>query len=172
MSLILFLSVCFMRHCVPDKQSLGPIAECVIIFFPHFLTSPIMFDTTVARTRMLGRHVLALNHFDVIHQTAPVGFQHSAGRRTMSLGQKDFMSSFSASQLALNQIGTFLCDSLLTWALRHMSTRINQPMPPALSSQQLQWGDMGLYLCQLVLPWPFKSHLKIRNYHRVVCVRL
>ena len=159
--------------CTWQAEAFLVLLQSVWLFFFHISRPPPSCLIQLWReTRMLGSHVFALNHFDVIHQTAPVGFQHSASRRTMSLGQKDFMSSFSASQLALNQIETFLCDSLLTWALRHMSTRINQPMPPALSSQQLQWGDMGLYLCQLVLPWPFESHLKIRNYHRVVCVRL
>ena len=41
-----------------------------------------------------------------------------------NLALKDSVSSFITSQLAVEQIWTFLCGFLLTWALRHMSTRI------------------------------------------------
>ena len=121
-SLILYLFVGVLA-CLTSRSFLGLPVESA--HFPaQFPDLPSQPWYIMARTGEFGRYCLLWitlmwsTRQLQLPSTLPLAVSWT------NLALKDSVSSFIASQLAWDQIGTFLCGFLLTWALRHMSTRI------------------------------------------------
>ena len=154
-SLILYLFVNVLV-CLTSKNLLSlPVGSALFpVQFPDLPSQP---RYIMAGTGEFGKYVFAPNYFDVIHQRAPVASTLLLAASSTNLALKDSVSSFIASQLALDQIGTFLCGFLLIWALRHMSTR----MIPS-------WSDIpGMVLIEFT-----KEGVLVQNRSRMASPRV